>query len=73
MHYHSISISPLELQRKINLIGLAPSPYFFVTSICLVDMNMFARFDEVPAMTLQYVILRKQNVTVGHKDNEKTV
>ena len=26
-----------------------------------VDMNMFTRFDEIPAMTLQ--ILRKQNIT----------
>ena len=31
---------------------MAPSPYFFVSSICLAYMNMFARFDENPAMTL---------------------
>ena len=58
MAYNSISIKPyikshLELQRKITLIELAPSPYFFVFSICLVYMNMFARFDENPEMTLQ--------------------
>ena len=40
-------------QREITLIELAPSPYFFVESICLAYMNMFARFDENPAMTLQ--------------------
>ena len=57
MAYNSISIKPyikshLELQREITLIELAPSPYFFVLSICLVYMNMFAMFDENPAMTL---------------------
>ena len=34
---------------------LAPSPYFFVSSICLAYMNMFARFDENPAMTLRVI------------------
>ena len=58
MTYNSISIKPyikshLELQRKITLIELAPSPYFFLSSICLAYLNMFARFDENPAMTLQ--------------------
>ena len=58
MAYNSISIKPyikshLELQREITVIELAPSPYFFVLSICLANMNMFARFDESPAMTLQ--------------------
>ena len=58
MAYNSISIKPytkshLELQREITLIELAPSPYFFVLSICLAYMNMYARFDENPAMTLQ--------------------
>ena len=34
-------------------------------------MNMFASFDEIPAMTFK--ILRKQNVTDGHTDNVKKV
>ena len=41
--------------REITLIELAPSPYFFVSSICLAYMNMFARFDENPAMTLRVI------------------
>ena len=58
MAYNSISIKPyikshLELQREITLIDLAPSPYFFVSSICHAYINMFARFDENPAMTLE--------------------
>ena len=58
MDHNSISIKPyikshLELQREITLIELAPGPYFSVLSICLAYMNMFARFDENPAFTLQ--------------------
>ena len=71
MAYNSISIKPyikshLELQREITLIELATSPYFFVLSICLPYLYMFARFDENPAMTLQNI--KKQNVTDGRTD-----
>ena len=64
MAYISISIKPyikshLELQREITLIELAPSPYFFVLSICLAYMNMFARLDENSAMTLQDIKVTK--------------
>ena len=60
MAYNSIGTkhyikSHLELQREITLIELAPSPNFFVSSICLAYMNMFARFDENPAMTLRVI------------------
>ena len=83
MAYNSISIKPyikshLELQREITLIELAPSPYFFVLSICLVYMNMFAMFDENPAMTLQDIKETKRNGrrhahTYARTDNVKTV
>ena len=54
MDYNSISIKPyikshLELQREKTLIELAPSHYLFAY------MNMFARFDENPAITLQEI------------------
>ena len=57
MDYNSISIKPfikshLELQMEITVIELAPSPYFFIQSICLAYINMFARFNENPTMTL---------------------
>ena len=70
MAYNGISIksyikSHLELQREITLIELAPSPYFFVESICLANMNMFARFNENPAMTLQDV---KETKRYGRTD-----
>ena len=47
--------SHLELLREITLLELASSPYFFALSICLVYMNKFARFDGIPAMTLQVI------------------
>ena len=70
MAYNVISIKPyikshLELLREITLIELAPSPYFFVLSICLAYMNMFARFDENPAMTLQDI---KETKRYGRTD-----
>ena len=58
MAYNSISTKHYiksHLEREITPIELAPSPYFFVSSICLAYMNMFARFDENPAMTLQVI------------------
>ena len=79
MAYNSISIkhyikSHLELQREITLIELAPSPYFFVYSVCLAYMNMFARFDENPAMTLQVIKKTKRyGQPDGRTDNVKTV
>ena len=79
MAYNSISIkhyikSHLELQREITLIELAPSPYFFFLSICLAYMNMFARFDENPAMTLRVIKETKcYGRTDGRTDNVKTV
>ena len=78
MAYNSISIKPyikshLELQREITLIGLAPSPYFFVLSICLAYMNMFARFDENPAMTLQDIKETKRYGRTDARTDVKTV
>ena len=44
---------PLRITfREITLIELAPSPYFFAISICPVNMNVYARFDEILSMTL---------------------
>ena len=63
MAYNSISIkhyikSHLELQREITLKELAPSPYFFVYSICLAYMNMFARFDENQCMAYNNISIK---------------
>ena len=45
-----IKVDHLELQREITLRGVDPFPYSFLKSICLVDMKMFAMFDEIPTM-----------------------
>ena len=75
MAYNSMSIKPyiknhLELQREITLIELAPSLYFFVSIICLAYMNMFATFDENPAMTLRDIKETKSyGRTHGKREN----
>ena len=48
-----LSIINFLNQTPLCIIKLAPSPYFSTISICSVDMNMYARLDEIPLMTLQ--------------------
>ena len=63
-----------ELQREITLIEMAPSPYIFIISIGPVDMNKYARFDEIPSMTLKDIKETKRyGRTDGRTDNVKTV
>ena len=50
---------------------MAPSPYIFIISICPVDMNKYARFDEIPSMTLKDIKEFKKRY--GRTDNVKTV
>ena len=47
--------SHYQLHRGITLIELVPSPYVLIISICLrqVDMNVFAKFDEILPIPLQ--------------------
>ena len=40
-----------ELQRAIT--QLAPSPYFSIINVHLVDINVFAKFDEIPSLPVQ--------------------
>ena len=49
---------------------MAPSPYIFIISIGPVDMNKYARFDEIPSMTLKDI---KETKRYGRTDNVKTV
>ena len=46
-----------ELQRAITLIELAPSPYFSITciNVHLVDINVFAKFDEIPSLPVEVI------------------
>ena len=49
-----------ELRRAITLTELVPSPYFSVTNVHLVDINVFAKSDEIPSLPVQ-VIKEKSN------------
>ena len=40
-----------ELQRAIT--ELAPSPYFSIINVHLVDINVFAKFYEIPSLPFQ--------------------
>ena len=39
-----------ELQRKITLTELAPNPYFSIVNVHFVDINVFAKSDEIPSL-----------------------
>ena len=45
---------------------MAPSPYIFIISIGPADMNKYARFDEIPSMTLKDI---KETKRCGQTDN----
>ena len=62
----------------MTLIEMAPSPYIFIISIGPVDMNKYARFDEIPSMTLKDIketkhYGRTDGRADGRPDNVKTV
>ena len=42
-----------ELQRVIIVAELAPSPYFSIINVHLVDTNVFAKFYEIPLLPFQ--------------------
>ena len=74
MAYNSISTkhyikSHLELQREITLIELAPSPYFFVSSICLAYMNMFAELAPSPYFFVSSICLAYMNMFARFDEN----
>ena len=42
--------NPLRITKAITLTELAPSPYFSIINVHLVDINVFSRFDEIPSL-----------------------
>ena len=42
-----------ELQREITQTELAPSPYFSIINVYLVDINVFAKFYEILSLPFQ--------------------
>ena len=47
---------------------MAPSPYIFIISIAPVDMNKYARFDEIPLKTLNDI---KETKRYGRTDEQR--
>ena len=65
---------PLRITKGNNSYNIGPLPLIFIGSICLVHMNVFAKFDEIPSMTLQDIKETKCNGhTFVRSDNVKTV
>ena len=52
---------PLRITKGNNSNSIGPWPLIFISSIGHILMNVFAKFDEIPSMTLQDI--KKQNVT----------
>ena len=44
-----------ELQRAVTLTEVAPSPYFSIINVHLVDINVFAKSDEIPSLLVQVI------------------
>ena len=71
-----------ELQRAITLIEVAPSPYFPIINVHLVDVNGFAKFYEIPSLPFQdiekpkhrgWMDKRRTSLRDGWMDKVKTV
>ena len=51
---------------------MAPSPYIFIISIGPVDMNKYAKFDEIPSRTLKDIKETKRyGRTDGRTDGQR--
>ena len=58
---------------KGNNSELAPSPFYSNTNVHLVDINVFAKFDEIPSLPVQDIKekpkCRGQRITKGNNSN----
>ena len=66
---------PFRITKGNNSNIIGPRPLLFsIKSISLVDMNIFARFDDIPAITLQDIKETKRyGQTDTRTDNVKIV
>ena len=65
MHHLRCIKSHQELQREVTQKELASSPLFLHVHICSIDMQMPAKFQEIPSMGLQDT-LRTDRRTNAH-------
>ena len=61
---------PLRITKGNNSYRNDPSSLLFIIIICPVDMNVYARFDEIPSITVEDI---KKTKRYGRTDNVKTV
>ena len=60
-----------ELQRAITLTELAPSPYFSIINVHLVDINVFAKFYGIPSLPFQDTEKpKRRRLTEGRTDEQ---
>ena len=69
---------PLRITKGNNSQRNGPSSLLFIVIICPVDINVYARFDEIPSITLKDIKKTKRYgrtdaQTDGWTDNVKTV
>ena len=70
MHIHN----PLRTTKGNNSHRNGPSSLLFILIICPIDMNVYARFDEIPSITLEDIKKTKRyGRTDAQTDNVKTV
>ena len=70
--------NPLRITKGNNSHRNGPRSLLFIIIICPVDMNVYARFDEIPSITLEDIKKTKRYGrtdarTDGWTDNVKTV
>ena len=56
-HMRYLCTNKIHILRitKGNIIELAPSAYFSIINVCLMDINVFAKFDEIPSLPFQNI------------------
>ena len=65
---------PLRITKGNNSHRNGPSSLLLIQIICPVDINVYARFDEIPSITLKDIKKTKRyGRTDGWTDNVKTV
>ena len=60
--------NPLRITKGITLTELALSPYFSIINVYLEDINVFARFDEIPSLPVENI---KENFNVWKLESKK--
>ena len=63
---------PLRITKGNNSHRNGPSSLLFILIICPVDMNVYARFDEIPSITLEDIKKTKRyRRTDGRTDGQR--